>query len=285
MKNLHPGIVLLAAILIVVAVEGQLRTVHEWNYIDYVWPSESVRSKAIKDGAYNLTQIIPMDVDVAPDGRVFISMYNLGGVPARLGYVTKYAGSSGPLIQPYPNWGWTNDTNCNSIIEVIRIAIDECNRLWVLDTGSVNDQMRCDSKLLAFDLSTDELIEKVIIPRNISTNLRTNQSLLANVIVETSVENCEDRTEIVAQDSERLQYADGIKVIPPGTFNSEEELWVITNRYMRTFIKGRLNQTEINFRILKSSVRSLIAGTKCEIPFDISYSIPPRHPTLKWLLA
>lgn len=62
--------------------------------------------------------------------------------------------------------------------------IDECNQLWVLDTGVVDKIRICPSQLLTFDLRNDRLIKRRIIPDNISTNFRTNQSLLVTPVIE-----------------------------------------------------------------------------------------------------
>ncbi|KAJ8687047.1 hypothetical protein QAD02_022841 [Eretmocerus hayati] len=246
---------------------ANLETAYQWRYIDYVWPSEDVKQDAIATGAYNYTNIMPMDVDVAKDGRVFITALNFPGVPARLGVVTNQQGESGPLIQPYPNWASTDLNNCDSIIDVYRVAIDSCNRLWVLDSGkdyAARNPNKCPPKLLTFDLGTDTLIHAVVVPEHIAFNPQTRLSLLANVKVETYGQRCEDTTEILVQDTERLQYADGIKVIPQ-PIRPEEEVWILTNRYP-ALVHRKLNFSEPNFFILRSPVAKLIAGTKCQNP-------------------
>ena len=45
---------------------GQMDTLFEWRYIDYLWPSEAARTAAIQSGAYDYSRILPMDVDKAP---------------------------------------------------------------------------------------------------------------------------------------------------------------------------------------------------------------------------
>ncbi|KAJ8684198.1 hypothetical protein QAD02_019990 [Eretmocerus hayati] len=258
---------------LLVSVAGQLNTAYQWKYIDYLWTSEAQRQNAISSGAYNYANIIPMDVDVSQEGRVFISMLGSVGVPARLGTVTNNIGPSGPLIQPYPNWGWHDSNNCNSILDVYRITIDKCNRLWIADAGLTEGLARkCKAKLLAFDLNTDRLITRVVIPDNIATNSKNGQTLLANVKVETYGPYCSNTTIIVAQDSQRLRYANNFKVIQPSASIPEEELWVLTNQFV-TFESRRLNFNNWNFFVLRGSVDRLIAGSKCEMPRETALAL------------
>ncbi|KAJ8683554.1 hypothetical protein QAD02_019346 [Eretmocerus hayati] len=266
------GFIVLAtsSLLVVLASSENLETAFKWRYIDYNWPSEAIRSEAISTGAYNISATIPLDVGVSQDGRVFLSLQGGRGVPARLGYVTRDETSTGPLLRPYPDWEWHQGDDCDTTIkEVFRIAIDKCNRLWVLDTGFEGFSKRiCQPKLLVFDLNDDSLISRVTLPDEIVQEARTNQSLVATVIVETYGPKCQDTTEIVAQDSERLQYANGVKVIR-GPAVPEEELWVLTDRYQQ-FLNNEIDFGDFNFYVLRSPVRSLIAGTKCELPPEIS---------------
>ncbi|XP_011310780.1 uncharacterized protein yellow-e [Fopius arisanus] len=71
------------------------------------------------------------------------------------------------------------------------IQIDECDRLWVLDTGKIEEEHVCPAQLLAFDLHTDRLLKRVKIPRSIARNTLTNQGLFVTPVVETEGVNCE----------------------------------------------------------------------------------------------
>lgn len=69
----------------------------------------------------------------------------------------------------------------------------------------------------------------------------------------------------MAQDAERLDYPNGVKVIPPSMLNLEQELLVLSNRFMG-FQLSALNPNEKNFRVLSAPVHRLIANTKCAFP-------------------
>ncbi|XP_058797669.1 major royal jelly protein 1-like [Phymastichus coffea] len=192
MQILSHTLVLFTSLMLVSAIS--MDTIYEWKYVDYVWGSEARRKQIINTGEYNASEVIPMDVNKASDGRVFISLLGTMGTPASLGIVTDQMGPSGPLIKPYPNWSYFERNNCDSIQNVYRIMIDECERLWVLDTGTKEEQsISCDPQLLAFDLRTDHLIQRIKIPTNIARG-SNNDTLLAIPIVETRGPKCEDTT-------------------------------------------------------------------------------------------
>lgn len=71
--------------------------------------------------------------------------------------------------------------------------------------------------------------------------------------------------ELVAVDEKRLQYPNGVKVVPPCEFNPlDEELLVLSNRFAGFQLQNLL-LTEVNFRVLSSPVQRLIYGTKCAL--------------------
>ncbi|CAH0719371.1 unnamed protein product, partial [Brenthis ino] len=63
-------------------------------------------------------------------------------------------------ITAYPDYTWHDNQghNCDGLTSVFRVAIDKCNRLWVMDAGTIGDKAVCPAQLLAFDLNTDQLI-------------------------------------------------------------------------------------------------------------------------------
>lgn len=87
------------------------------------------------------------------------------GVPASLGY-TK---SSSLLIEPYPSYDWhsSNGRNCDGITSVFRVAFDECNQMWVLDTGKIGSTQYCQPQLLIFNLISDKLVKRYRFDRSV----------------------------------------------------------------------------------------------------------------------
>lgn len=56
------GLILATSCALALAI-GEMNTIYEWNYIDYLWDSEAARQEAIKSGKYRFGSILPMDVD------------------------------------------------------------------------------------------------------------------------------------------------------------------------------------------------------------------------------
>lgn len=71
-----------------------------------------------------------------------------------------------PLLKPYPNWE-SNDINSpDSIVNVLRVRIDACDRLWAVDSGVDDIFSKFESvqpkKLIAIDLNTNEVSKLIV---------------------------------------------------------------------------------------------------------------------------
>lgn len=117
------------------------------------------------------------------------------GVASSLNYININCREANPKLIPYPSWqanslhsdgvstaesmgGRTNTPKAtaidrrladnSSIISPFRIRVDECDRLWVMDIGSVdildNPKQIAPPALVIFDLKTDKLIKRFTIP-------------------------------------------------------------------------------------------------------------------------
>uniref|UniRef100_T1E2M1 Putative yellow salivary protein n=1 Tax=Psorophora albipes TaxID=869069 RepID=T1E2M1_9DIPT len=168
----------------------QMKWVTQWNSLDYVFPTPQDREQAITSRRFIPDNCIPIDMDVDYNSnnlrsRVFITVPRfVEGIPATLGVVSTQKGDTGPLIEPYPSWNIQSnpeDNRCNGIVSVFRIRIDECNRLWVLDTGKIGDRRICLPKIVAFDLRTDQIIHQYQIPAD---QLLCDVSLLVSILVD-----------------------------------------------------------------------------------------------------
>ncbi|XP_003706731.3 major royal jelly protein 9 [Megachile rotundata] len=139
---------------------GELQVVFQWKYLDWIWPNVQLTGKN-----FTLGNAFTQDVDIDRYGRVFVTSPQwLEGVPISLSLVTPSMGYGGPLLVPYPDWSWFTPYSCDSIISVYRLAIDECDRLWVVDTGRISSNAVCPTKILIFNLATDRLIHKYVVP-------------------------------------------------------------------------------------------------------------------------
>ncbi|KAJ8678880.1 hypothetical protein QAD02_014667 [Eretmocerus hayati] len=70
---------------------------------------------------------------------------------------------------------------------------------------------------------------------------------------------------IALTDTERLQFVSGIKVIrDPYSFVGLEEYLLITSNRLQLTMLGKQNLEEVNFRIMRVSVREIIENTECD---------------------
>uniref|UniRef100_A0A182QYV1 Bee-milk protein n=1 Tax=Anopheles farauti TaxID=69004 RepID=A0A182QYV1_9DIPT len=161
----------------------QLRTVVEWKAADFVFPTPQERAEALATGRYKPENCIPLEMDVDysnPAGsRMFVTIPRfVDGVPYTLGKV------SGSLIEPFPSaaiQARPENNNCQGIVSVFRIKIDECNRMWVLDTGKIGNKFICPPQLVVIDMKTDAIIHRYRIPES---QLVCEVSVLVNLLVD-----------------------------------------------------------------------------------------------------
>ncbi|KAK2586172.1 hypothetical protein KPH14_001439 [Odynerus spinipes] len=150
----------------------KIRPIFTWKALEFAFPSERARDVAIKQGSFIPGAPIPIDVDVYYGGKhgtiIFVTVPRFqAGIPVTFGYVTNDITSEGnPIIAPYPSWEWNKEGDCNGLTSVFRVAIDDCNRLWVLDTGKVGDQQICSPQLQVFSLINNRLIHQYKFPKD-----------------------------------------------------------------------------------------------------------------------
>lgn len=155
----------------------------QWNIMEFAYPSQQQRAIAISNGQFIPENVAPLGIAVSED-RVFVTTprWNLG-IPASLSSIQLPAYTQSPALEPYPNWAaHTSTTNpdCSRLLSVYRMAIDECGRLFVIDSGIINAltnlQQLCPPKIVAFDLATDQQILSYQFPADqvLQGSLHTN---------------------------------------------------------------------------------------------------------------
>lgn len=185
-----------------------LEAVFEWKYLDYDFGTEKERETAIQSGEYNYKNVFPIDVDKWKN-LTFVTAIRDKGVPSSLNVVTDKLGAGGYLLKPYPDWSWAKLGSCDSITSVYRVAIDKCDRLWVLDTGVVGNDRVCGAQLLTFDLNTSKLLKRIKIPKDIAVNATINKGLLVTPVLDVRGDRCEETIVYIADpDGYALIYYD-----------------------------------------------------------------------------
>ncbi|CAG9773981.1 unnamed protein product [Ceutorhynchus assimilis] len=153
-----------------------LRLISQWNQLEFDYATLQDRQHDIDIGLFTPGTIAPIDVDVfyspnSSNNEVFVTIPRfVEGIPATLGTVTSKQSDGNPVIKPYPNWSWhrrSEECHRDRIVSVFRVKVDECGRLWVLDTGKIGEKQLCSPQLLAFDLNTNQLVHRHEFPADI----------------------------------------------------------------------------------------------------------------------
>ncbi|KAI4457975.1 protein yellow-related [Holotrichia oblita] len=161
-------------------------------------------------------------------------------VPATLNYISLTHDIKSPPLVPYPSWEANELGNCeNGLTTVYRMKIDNCDRLWVLDTGTFGIEntttQLCPYALNVFDLKTNTRIRRYKL-RNEDTN---DDSFIANIAVDEGA-HCSDT---FAYMSDELGY--GLIVYSW----AENKSWRFTHSYFRPDpLAGDFNIGGLNFQ-------------------------------------
>lgn len=153
---------------------ANLKTVNQWNLISYNFP---YNMNTNDPEIYNPMNIVATGVAVAYD-RLFVATPKLfSGVTSTLSTIRKDLAGDSPVLEAFPDWSFhrpgRQNVSCNelSLISVYRLKIDSCNRLWALDAGisrSLEDfEKTCPPKILVFDLSTNQVVRRLVVAPNI----------------------------------------------------------------------------------------------------------------------
>ncbi|XP_034489373.1 protein yellow, partial [Drosophila innubila] len=143
----------------------QLKTLHKWSDL-------SLGTDQLKNQLF-----LPVDIDIeyGDEGRhrTFLTIPRLSaGTAFTLATVASTDNEvlENPRLEAYPNLEWhLPSNNCSGITSAIRTYIDNCWRLWVVDSGQVNSVQLCAPHILIFDLVKDELVQRSAIPSHMYT--------------------------------------------------------------------------------------------------------------------
>ncbi|GAB0089073.1 protein yellow [Sergentomyia squamirostris] len=199
----------------IAGVTARLEEVFRWKEVEYEWPDGVIP----KD--YKAANNLPLGLDVWRN-KLFITVPRWkDGVASSLNYIDLNSGISSGKLRPYPNWEantlpvdhepsattegpprdrlaaatLTKDVESHilrndSIVSTFRLRVDECDRLWVVDTGLADilgsPKQLSPPALVIFDLNTDSLIRRFEIP----SEAIDDDSFFANIIVDADKAEC-----------------------------------------------------------------------------------------------
>ncbi|XP_065352589.1 protein yellow-like [Cloeon dipterum] len=185
--------------------QPSLREVLNWSQLDFQFPSQVARNQAIANGNFvaNLS-MVPIGVAAAGD-RIFLAIPRWrSGVPATLAYVRFPSNTTSPLLVPYPSWELNRlGSGCNSIVSTLRVKVDECNRLWLVDSGVAAGRKYCNPKVTVIDLNTDRILQTLYLP---SGALKEDSSF-ANIEVEYPNGTCGRHNDAVLYIADNRRFA------------------------------------------------------------------------------
>lgn len=158
-------------------------TMFQWKIMDFAYSTQQQRTQAISSGQFIPENVAPLGIAVSKD-RVFVTTprWNLG-IPASLSVINTPVLTQSPALVPYPNWdahSSTTNPDCSKLLSVYRMAIDDCGRLFVIDSGIINAltnlEQLCPPKIVAFDLKTNRQILSYQFPKDqvLQGSLHTN---------------------------------------------------------------------------------------------------------------
>ncbi|XP_050293188.1 protein yellow-like [Anthonomus grandis grandis] len=168
---------------------SKLQKYFEWNILDFEYPT---KLNDMARGRIKLENALPVGIEFWHD-KMFITVPRWKeGIPSTLNYVPILSPLKNPPLMPYPDLASNELGNCErGLSTVYRIHVDQCDRLWVLDTGTFGigntTQNPCPYAINIYDLKTDSRIHRYEF-RKEDTNSRT---FIANIAVDLG-KSCDD---------------------------------------------------------------------------------------------
>ncbi|XP_076653516.1 uncharacterized protein LOC143359463 [Halictus rubicundus] len=134
-----------------------------WKTLDFAYPDEASRQMAMMRGDFVPENALPVGIEIWRN-KLFVTVPRWrNGIPATLNYISLDTNRGGsPRLTPYPNWAQNKAGACGTgMTTAYRIHADACDRLWVLDTGTIGigntTVQACPYTLNVFDLTTDKI--------------------------------------------------------------------------------------------------------------------------------
>lgn len=175
---------------------AEMEEFYRWKFLNYT----NVPDDAFSDTYFN--KYVPENNlpngAVHYNGRVFVTVPRRRiGVLSSLNYIeVDRMGnfSNEPLLKPYPDYETNRldslEPNPNRIVSILRSTVDECGRLWFIDSGVVSSyastsQRMNQPSLWVIDLKTNKKVRRFEITK-------TNDDGYASITVDADSKNCND---------------------------------------------------------------------------------------------
>lgn len=173
----------------------KLKEVFAWKTVDFDFPDDATRARAIESKEYIQENNLILGVERWHD-KLFVTVPRWkSGVAATLNYIDlkEAKDNKSPNLKPYPNYELNNihKENGTSIVSVFRLNVDVCDRLWLVDTGLADilgePKQISTPRIVVIDLKTDKIIKE----HTIDKGDITENSFFANILVDTTPNTCD----------------------------------------------------------------------------------------------
>ncbi|XP_064617622.1 protein yellow-like [Liolophura sinensis] len=167
---------------------GHTTLVHDWVQLEYDWPSEAEKQRAIASGRYIPENNVFTGIKVYK-GRIFVTVprWRLG-VPATLSEVIVKNGR--PVLKPFPSWEMQNLNNCAAFQYVMSMEVDpKTGLMYMVDTGRINTFAPpgtetlnlCPHQIFIYDLERDCFVQNHTFPESVA---RATSTFLNDVVID-----------------------------------------------------------------------------------------------------
>ncbi|CAG5126278.1 unnamed protein product [Candidula unifasciata] len=148
---------------------GDAVLVHEWNQLEFAWPSNAEKEAAIQNQTYVPERSMLAGIKIHKD-NVYVTIPRwrwLNGHPVVLAKVVNTTGKA--VLEPYPSWAAQKQGDCNALQYVQSMEIDpNTDLMYVIDTGVIGHQLSlCPAKVVIYDLKTNSQIHKYEFPQEV----------------------------------------------------------------------------------------------------------------------
>ena len=166
-------------------------TVYSWKQVEFKLPNRTIRNEYIASGDYIPNNNMPLGLAIWHE-KMFVTIPRWkSGVLATLNSFSMSDVAHNPILTPYPDLEANNIHSPDGLVNIFRVRIDACDRMWGLDTG-VNDILGNFTvvrpmTLTVIDLKTDKIIRKYTLK---DTDVKPN-SFIADLVVDVVPGQCD----------------------------------------------------------------------------------------------
>ncbi|KAK3588032.1 hypothetical protein CHS0354_012078 [Potamilus streckersoni] len=164
---------------------------YEWLEVDYTWPNEMTRHKAIDERTFIPANNAIYGIRLFKN-KSFVTTPRLKeGVPSTLNFLVQVASTTSVtgydiLLRPYPSWEMQKLGDCNALQLVQNVEIDPLQGyMYIVDIGHTfrnsNSGVKCPAKIIIYDIVNDKEVHRHIFPENV---VRKDNNYLNDLVLD-----------------------------------------------------------------------------------------------------